>query len=61
MERDPNWEWIELRRFCDPEPTWVRGRCNHLTTVKVESPDLLGGELHGRLCVTCDRLLESVA
>lgn len=53
---DPRWEWYEERRLCDPGPSYVRGACNHLEVVDVEStldPDVV----LARLCVTCDTQL----
>ena len=50
---DPRWEWVELRRFGDPQPTYVKGACNHLEVVPVES----GGEVVAHLCLTCDAQL----
>lgn len=48
---DPRWEWIEApRRMGESEVTFVRGRCNHLKLVSVES----GGETVAHLCLTCD-------
>lgn len=50
---DPRWEWIELRRLGDAEPTYLKGTCNHLDVVPVEA----GGERVARLCLTCDAQL----
>lgn len=50
---DPRWQWIEERTFGDPEPTYVRGSCNHLDVVPVES----GGLVVAHLCLTCDAQL----
>lgn len=50
---DPRWEWAEVRRMCDVEPTYIRGRCNHLEVIPVET----GGEIVAHLCLTCDRQL----
>lgn len=54
IELDPRWEWIEgPRRLGDSEAPIVRGRCNHLEVVPVES----AGETVARLCLTCDSQL----
>lgn len=50
---DPRWEWIEIVRFGEPEPTFVRGACRHLEAVPVES----GGDTVAHLCTTCDTQL----
>lgn len=52
---DPRWQWVENRRLCDPEPTYLRGPCNHLERVDVES--CVTGELVAQLCLTCDTQL----
>jgi hypothetical protein len=54
---DPRWEWVEERRLCDPEPTYVRGGCNHLEVVPVETT--AGGivETVAHMCLTCDTQL----
>lgn len=51
---DPRWEWIEVVRFDEPGPTYVRGRCRHLEVVPVES---IEGETVAQLCMTCDTQL----
>ncbi len=53
MELDPHWEWYEVRAFGDSEPRWVKGYCNHLDVVPVES----SGQIVARLCLTCDAQL----
>ena len=50
---DPRWEWSEVRRLCDKEPTYIKGRCLHLDVVPVET----GGECVAGLCMTCDEQL----
>lgn len=53
---DPRWEWVDERRLCDRAPTYVRGACNHLEVVPVEStldPDAV----LAHLCLTCDAQL----
>jgi hypothetical protein len=53
---DPRWDWVVERRLCGLEPTYVRGACNHLEVVPVESvldPDVV----LAHLCVTCDQQL----
>lgn len=52
--RDERWEWVEVRRPVDREPTYIKGRCNHLTPIPVES---LTGEVVARLCPDCDAQL----
>lgn len=46
---DPRREWYELRRWGDPQPILIKGRCNHLEVEPVESGDILVA----RLCLTC--------
>lgn len=50
---DPRWKWVEVRRLGDREPTYIKGSCNHLDVVPVES----GGETVAHLCLTCDAQL----
>jgi hypothetical protein len=50
---DPRWEWTEIRRLGDPDPQYVKGACNHLEVVKVDT----GGETVAHLCETCDAQL----
>jgi hypothetical protein len=54
---DPRWQWVEERRFCDPNPTYVRVACSHLEVVPVETT--AGGlmETVAHLCLTCDSQL----
>jgi hypothetical protein len=51
---DPHWEWVQVINFGDAAPQYVRGRCNHLEVVPVESTD---GEIVAHLCQTCDTQL----
>lgn len=53
VELDPRWEWIEIRQFNEPAPSYVRGPCRHLEVVPVES----GDETVAHLCETCDTQL----
>jgi hypothetical protein len=50
MNFDPHWEWIDVTAISDRDPVYVRGRCNHLETVPVESD----GAVVAHLCLTCD-------
>lgn len=50
---DPRWEWVEVQRLCDAHPTYIKGPCNHLDVVPVES----GDERVAGLCLTCDAQL----
>lgn len=50
---DPRWDWIECPEF-DGTIRYVRGLCNHLEAVRVESTE---GETVAHLCKTCDRQL----
>ena len=51
---DPRWEWIQApRRMGEPNVEYVKGRCNHLEVVPVDS----GGLLVAHLCQTCDQQL----
>lgn len=52
-ELDPRWEWTEVRIWDGRHVHHIRGRCNHLETVPVET----GGEVVARLCLTCDQQL----
>lgn len=52
---DPHWEWVETRRLCDPNPTYVKVACNHLEVVPVAS--VVDGETIAHLCLTCDHQL----
>jgi hypothetical protein len=54
---DPRWEWVEDRRLCDVGPSYVKGACNHLEVVPVETA--AGGvvEVVAHLCLTCDAQL----
>lgn len=55
-ELDPRWEWVEERTYCQAGPSYVRGTCNHLEVVDVESvvdPDVV----LACLCLTCDMQL----
>lgn len=52
-EQDPRWEWVEVTRLGDPQRRYVKGYCNHLEVVPVES----GGDLVAILCLTCDTQL----
>lgn len=54
---DPRWEWVEYRSLGDPNPEYVRGACNHLEVVPVES---VTGEVVAALCLTCDSQLPVV-
>jgi hypothetical protein len=54
LELDPRWDWVEVTAWGDPEPVYVKGRCNHLEVEPVES---VSGELVARLCLTCDAQL----
>jgi len=49
---DPRWQWVELAEFGKRDTTYIRGRCNHLELVPVESLD---GEVVAKLCLTCDQ------
>jgi hypothetical protein len=53
FQLDPRWDWIEAPMLGEPGPIYIRGRCNHLETVPVES----GGEVVAHLCTTCDTQL----
>lgn len=50
---DPRWDWVELWTFSDAQPTFVKGRCNHLEVVPVHS----FGAVVAHLCLTCDEQL----
>jgi hypothetical protein len=63
-ELDPRWEWIEITKFGDATPRYMKGHCNHLEVVPVYAQndlDRLLGEDPGtpvaRLCRTCDAQL----
>lgn len=49
---DPRWEWHEVRTL-GGSCRWIRGRCNHIDAVPVET----GGETVAYLCLTCDQQL----
>jgi hypothetical protein len=51
---DPRWEWIEEWSLGNPQPEFVKGRCNHLEVVPVETA---GGDVVAYLCLTCDEQL----
>lgn len=51
---DPRWQWINITTLSDATPQYVRGLCNHLETVPVES---VTGETVAHLCLTCDTQL----
>jgi hypothetical protein len=53
---DPRWEWYEDRRLCDPAPTYVKGACNHLEAVPVES-HIDPTVVLAHLCLNCDQQL----
>jgi hypothetical protein len=54
IELDPRWQWIEgPRRLSESEAPLIRGKCNHLEVIEVES----GGETVAHLCLTCDSQL----
>jgi hypothetical protein len=53
---DPRWEWVEERQLCNPDPTYVRGACNHLEVVPVASA-LDEDVVLAHLCLTCDQQL----
>jgi hypothetical protein len=55
-ELDPRWDWVEERVLCRAEPTYVRGRCNHLEVIPVESV-LDEDDVVAHLCLTCDQQL----
>jgi hypothetical protein len=50
VERDPRWEWIHVPTCGNPD-LWVRGQCNHLEVLPVES---VTGDVVAQLCQTCD-------
>lgn len=50
---DPRWTWIETRRLGDTESRYIKGPCNHLEVVPVES----SSETVAHLCRTCDAQL----
>lgn len=50
---DPRWEWCEITTLADPNPAFIKTRCNHLEVVVVES----AGETVAHLCLTCDEQL----
>jgi len=50
---DPRWEWHEIGAWSGPTRL-VRGACNHLEVVTVES---VAGEPVAQLCLTCDHQL----
>ena len=52
-ELDPRWDWHEVTAIGDSERSYVKGLCNHLETMSVESD----GEIVARLCLTCDAQL----
>ena len=54
---DPRWEWFDVTVLGDRERRYIKGRCNHLETVPVES--MVDGALLARLCLTCDSQLEA--
>jgi hypothetical protein len=51
-ELDPRWDWVEVPRFGDPGPAYIKGKCRHLELVPIES---VTGEVVAKLCLTCDR------
>lgn len=52
-ELDPHWDWHDVTALGDREPQYIKGRCNHLETLPVES----AGKVVARLCLTCDAQL----
>jgi hypothetical protein len=57
LELDPRWEWVNVTRIGDREAQYVKGRCNHLETIPVES--MVTGDTVAYLCLTCDAQLEA--
>jgi hypothetical protein len=59
-DQDPRWEWIEITKFGDPGPVYMKGSCNHLDVVPVDARDWItrslaqDGEIIAHLCLTCD-------
>lgn len=51
---DERWEWVEITTLTDLGPRYVRGRCNHLELIPVES---VTRDVVARLCPTCDTQL----
>jgi hypothetical protein len=50
---DPRWQWHDVTTLGDRDRRYVKGRCNHLDVVPVES----SGETVAHLCLTCDAQL----
>lgn len=57
VELDPRWDWIEVTYFGEVGVRYVKGQCNHLDVVPVES--VVDGEVLvlAQLCLTCDQQL----
>lgn len=58
---DPNYEWVEMTRLGDVEPSFIRGRkkaCPHLRRVRVEST-VEPHEVVAQLCLECDAQLDA--
>jgi hypothetical protein len=54
VELDPRWNWVEISTLVDlarGTPRYVKGCCNHLEVVPVETVD---GVVVAQLCTTCD-------
>lgn len=54
-ELDPRWDWVEITTWGGVESRYVKGRCNHIDTVPVEST--VTGERLATLCLMCDAQL----
>ncbi|MFI0156248.1 hypothetical protein [Streptomyces lydicus] len=51
---DPRFEWIHVPE-CGNEDQWIRGSCNHLTSIPVHAQPT--DELVAHLCPDCDAQL----
>jgi len=54
QDLDPRWDWVQVIGP-DMRYSYVKGRCNHLEIVPVESA--VDGHTLAWLCVTCDTRL----
>lgn len=55
LERDPNWEWIDVSTWT--EEMWVRGRCKHLETEPLYAAPLTENIHIGTFCLNCENLV----
>lgn len=52
---DPRWDWVDVSPLDKgPGTEYVKGQCNHLEIIPVES---VTGETVAGLCLTCDAQL----